>query len=148
MTLYGSSIPPEILLDPTPMITHVPQFPNLTRETHASDPSSSDDQASDGSSDLPLQERMISLTKKSKDVSSAYRIVVMAYEGKRDDELSLEPGQILRILKDQDQEGEPGWAEGIIKTSVGWFPLDSFTEPLEEIPDDLEVFSYNSLFVA
>uniref|UniRef100_A0AC34Q5W0 Uncharacterized protein n=1 Tax=Panagrolaimus sp. JU765 TaxID=591449 RepID=A0AC34Q5W0_9BILA len=50
------------------------------------------------------------------------------FEARSDDELSLQPGDVILVFESQNS-AEPGWLLGQIKGKVGWFPA-SFAEPL------------------
>lgn len=50
------------------------------------------------------------------------------FEARSDDELSLQPGDVILVF-DSQNSAEPGWLAGQVKGKVGWFPA-SFAEPI------------------
>ncbi len=56
--------------------------------------------------------------------------VTYSYTPDNEDELTLQPGQIVEVIK----EVEEGWLEGSLDGKVGVFP-SNFVEPLKDVGD-------------
>ena len=70
-----------------------------------------------------------------------FRIAVSAFTATKDDELSFESGQLIRVLKQESN----GWCEGYYGKDVGWFPFagytDEFTGDVTELEESWVVFT-------
>ncbi|XP_022654565.1 intersectin-1-like isoform X4 [Varroa destructor] len=66
-------------------------------------------------------------TKKKEEEATKYR-AVYKFEARNEDELSFQPGDIIKVTV--GEQGEPGWLAGELRGKSGWFPK-SYVEPVD-----------------
>lgn len=59
--------------------------------------------------------------------ATKYR-ALFEFEARNEDELSFQPGDIIKVTV--GEQGEPGWLAGELRGKSGWFP-ESYVEPLD-----------------